>query len=348
MKKQKVLSLVMLAGLMVQSSFAGIEGEGSKGGGGGDARTEGRIDEIRADILKWIEQGGFRSLMLSNGVSHESYAKTMGDFLRPQEVVVTAIKTNEENPNDEELNTRVNGQPKTCKGFFSKKDQRPHILCNVERFWETSESDQYRLVHHEYAGLAMLEKNIGAASDYSISKQITDYLEMTAVLRLAVKDREMLKSRCKLSIEVKETDFRCEKFGRRKVVDSYDCQQNGVRCRMMGLADLLDRTSWSSHHTYSTLKYTTTYRYYLDEMSLVGCEGAALNIAQLNYYHVKSVSFKFANRDAVFVTDKKILRKKLKVSPQSSLTAWEKKFGINEYQVIDEVDQSIVATCTFR
>jgi len=43
------------------------------------------------------------------------------------------------------------------------------------------------LIHHEYAGLAGIEKNDGAASDYEISDQLTDFLEKTSVLRLAVK-----------------------------------------------------------------------------------------------------------------------------------------------------------------
>jgi hypothetical protein len=220
MKKQNVLMSVLLASSIVCSAFAGIEGEGSKGGGGGDARTEGRIDEIRADILKWVQEGGSKALKLPQGLSSENYAKSMEDFLRPQEVVVTAIKSAEENPNDEELNVRVDGQPKTCKGFFSKKDQRPHILCNVERFWEMSESDQYRQIHHEYAGLALIEKNIGAASDYSISQQINDYLVPITVLRLAVKNNR----------PVKAFDNRCTVY-----VDFRSYSSNNPEMRKLGI-----------------------------------------------------------------------------------------------------------------
>jgi len=198
MKSSFIVTSVLLL-ISASTAFAGVGA-----GGGGDLKTEGRIDEIRSDLLKWISEGGAKRLELSQGTTYEAYVKTMEDFLRPQEVVVTAIKTSEENPNDDELSVRVDGQPKTCKGFFSKKDHRPHILCNVERFWETSEADQYRLVHHEYAGLALLEKNYGAASDYSISRQITDFLVPVTVLRLAVKNNrsisEEMDARCTISL----------------------------------------------------------------------------------------------------------------------------------------------------
>jgi hypothetical protein len=201
MKKQNVLMSVLLASSMVCSAIAGIEGEGSKGGGGGDARTEGRIDEIRADILKWIGEGGAETMKFSSDLSHGEYRSTMESLLVPHAVVVTAIKSAEEKMDDEELNVRVDGQPKTCKGFFSKKDQRPHILCNVERFWEMSESDQYRQVHHEYAGLGLLEKNVGASSDYSLSTQITGSLVPMTVLRLAVKKIQPPIEGCKLLVD---------------------------------------------------------------------------------------------------------------------------------------------------
>jgi hypothetical protein len=54
---------------------------------------------------------------------------------------------------------------------------------------KTSEAGQYRLIHHEYAGLARIEKNYGSASDYEFSNQITNYLEHQTVLKLALKTR---------------------------------------------------------------------------------------------------------------------------------------------------------------
>ena len=43
------------------------------------------------------------------------------------------------------------------------------------------------MIHHEFAGLANAEKNIGASSDYFLSDQITKSLTQTVTLKLAVK-----------------------------------------------------------------------------------------------------------------------------------------------------------------
>ena len=69
----------------------------------------------------------------------------------------------------------------------SSIDSKAHILCNILRFKSTSESEQYKLIHHEYAGLAGVENNEGAASDYSLSTQITEYLTLQTVLKLGLK-----------------------------------------------------------------------------------------------------------------------------------------------------------------
>ena len=52
-----------------------------------------------------------------------------------------------------------------------------------------TQAEQYRLIHHEFAGLARMEQNQGAASDYSISSQITAYLVSVTRLQLSVRRR---------------------------------------------------------------------------------------------------------------------------------------------------------------
>lgn len=182
------LAAIVSTGFMaaLPSAIAG-EGGGVQGGGG-DAGTEMRIDEIRADISKWISEGGGYELKLPADISVEVYRAAMSRNLERHAVIIGAVTSAEESmTSDSELKVIVGGQPKTCRGFISSKDQRPHILCNVERFKATAESKQYSLIHHEYAGLALVEQNVGASSDYSISNQITDYLVSETVLRLAVK-----------------------------------------------------------------------------------------------------------------------------------------------------------------
>ncbi|MGK5084953.1 hypothetical protein WDW37_16820 [Bdellovibrionota bacterium FG-1] len=178
--------------LLVLSMNAHAAKEGGTSGGGGNT-GEIPVDEIRADILKWVSEGGAQGLKLPARTSYDEYRSSMTRFLLPHSVVLTAVtseqeKEEERKPNpDPELIVKVEGQPKTCRGFVSIRDNRPHMLCNSDRFKATSPSEQYRLVHHEYAGLAGVEQNMGASSDYEISNQITDYLVPETVLRLSVK-----------------------------------------------------------------------------------------------------------------------------------------------------------------
>lgn len=162
---------------------------GGVGGGGGDSLAESRMDDIREDILTWIKKGGAKSLKFTNSQNYKNYKALMTEALTQGRVVLSTITSAEsKKTNDPEKKVEVDGVAKTCRGFFSVKDSRPHILCNVERLNATPENKQYELIHHEFAGLVKIEKNIGAASDYSLSKQITKFLEVQPVLKLAVKD----------------------------------------------------------------------------------------------------------------------------------------------------------------
>lgn len=174
----------LLAVMLLSLSIHSYAQRDSKGGGGGDA-SESRVDEIRADILSWINKGGSQGLKFTNGITLEEYNQKMIELLTPKAVVVTFVE--KEDSQDDELQVSVDGKPKTCRGFFSRQTARPSIVCHIARFAATSPSEQYKLIHHEYAGLGYLEKNDGAASDYEISNQITEYLEETKVLKLAIK-----------------------------------------------------------------------------------------------------------------------------------------------------------------
>jgi hypothetical protein len=188
-KNWNLISFTLLALIAVLSPHSKAYAQGGSGhvGGGGDAAVEMRIDEIRNDLLKWIQDGGAQALTLPADLTYSQYQSSMNGVLQAQKVVVTGIPTAQENPNDDELNTTVSGQPKTCKGFLSARDTKLHILCNVERFKALTEAEQYRQIHHEYAGLVGVEKNEGAASDYFLSQQITDSLTLQPTLRLAVR-----------------------------------------------------------------------------------------------------------------------------------------------------------------
>lgn len=190
-------TLLLLSTFTLSSAFAGTfgPGDGSKGGGGGDA-AERRMNEIRADLLKWIDAGGAQALRLPERVSYGEYVSVMSKYLAPKAVGVTFT-------NDKVL---VDGKEKTCRNYRDQKSM-PQMLCNLDRFNKTLEGEQYRLGHHEYAGIDGLELNEGAQSDYEISDQIATFLEPQKVLRLVVKKApDALKQECSIRFATRKDE----------------------------------------------------------------------------------------------------------------------------------------------
>lgn len=179
---------------LFKSFIAKKKSGGSESGGGGDIQTEKKIKSIRDDILHWIKQGGAKDLNFSKTITYEDYLNgnknkqiyAMSDVLKDGAVTIVAFERSEENLSDIFLNTYVNGSPKICKGFISNY---AYIICNKEKFLDLTNEEQYQQVHHEYAGLARLEQNYAADSDYSLSKQITAYIEYKLIPKLVVKKR---------------------------------------------------------------------------------------------------------------------------------------------------------------
>jgi hypothetical protein len=182
MKRLLSISILSIAALLIGTSgHAGI-----KEGGGGDASEMG-VDQIRGDILNWIIKGGAAGLKnWPEGLNYDRYIEQMKIYLAPHYVVIGFVSTaQEKESSDPELKVVVDGQPKSCRGFVSIHDNLPHVLCNIERY-PTGGADQYRLIHHEFAGLAGIERNIAASSDYWASQQLTEYLMPETVFRLSV------------------------------------------------------------------------------------------------------------------------------------------------------------------
>ena len=128
-----------------------------------------RIQAISADIQSWILQGGPKELKLPENLCADRYSRSMLGEIKRATVSCTSDRL------------FIGSAEKTCINRDSE------IVCNIDRFMNrTSESDQYVLVHHEYAGLAGIEANPGAVSDYTISSQLTAFLEDVVVKRLAM------------------------------------------------------------------------------------------------------------------------------------------------------------------
>lgn len=140
---------------------------------GGDT-CEKRFRAVGDDVASWIQGGGSAGLTLPEGVTLPQYNEQMLAAIHSAKVSC------------QEAPVLVAGAEKTCRNFLDEHGA-PAVTCNFARFNETGEANQYVLVHHEYAGLAGLEMNEGAASNYFLSKQISAYLARETVKRLALK-----------------------------------------------------------------------------------------------------------------------------------------------------------------
>ncbi len=150
---------------------------GSEGTGGGDP-CEDRIKNVRDDIRSWILNGGAKNLKLGIGMSVKSYEEKMLFAMESTKIECVG-------PGDKQHPVKVNGTAKVCR--FDKFRSGSRITCDVTKFQGLGEADQYMLVHHEYAGIADIEKPDGDDSNYAVSNQISAYLVDQVVKRLAVK-----------------------------------------------------------------------------------------------------------------------------------------------------------------
>lgn len=172
-------------GLNAQLSKA--NGSLSKGGvatGGGDL-CEDRIQSIRDDLKKWIIEGGSQSLKLPTGFSAQKYKDEMLEKIQTTSVRCVG-------KGDAGYPVTVEGSAKVCR--FDRSSSLNLITCDYQKFQAMAESDQYVLVHHEYAGLADVERPNGSDSDYRVSNQISGNLVDQVVKKLAVKLAEGVKT----------------------------------------------------------------------------------------------------------------------------------------------------------
>jgi hypothetical protein len=155
------------------TTFTALAGNSDRGGGD---MCENRFKQVRDDIDSWIVRGGPQTgrLQLPSNLSIGDYASAMRAQIAEAKVNCVSDVI------------RVGETEKTCKKFVDEQNQS-QIVCNLDRFLNTGESDQYVLVHHEYAGLANIEVNNGDDSNYNVSNQITAYLEVQSVKKLVVK-----------------------------------------------------------------------------------------------------------------------------------------------------------------
>lgn len=192
---------------------------GTEGVGGGDS-CESRIQEIRDDIFSWIRKGGpqgFKNIP----ISVQEYSARMRPYLSVTKEESGAISPKTQIECVHHL-IEVHGVEKVCR--FDKSGSDSKITCNAKSFMDTNitpPDEQYRLIHHEYAGLAGLEVPSASQSSYIFSNQITNYLEQQTVLKLAIKnnsakpsDLESIKQGMKFALGNKNlSTYACEAKG---------------------------------------------------------------------------------------------------------------------------------------
>lgn len=145
--------------------------------GGGDV-CENKIKEIGKDLYTWIYKDGGRDLDLDE-ISYDDYKNNMLQAIN-QAKAINCIS----GERSEQI-LKVNGIEKTC--VFDKR--MSSITCDESKFMSKNIDDQYRLIHHEFAGLAGLENPNQENSNYKLSNQISYYLETITVKKLVIKNR---------------------------------------------------------------------------------------------------------------------------------------------------------------
>ncbi len=146
---------------------------GDRVGNGGDI-CEYKMRNITKDFEEWLIKDEYKGLQLPSGLIEEVYKEGM----------LNAIDKSFLSCSSEKL--YIGNAEKTCKNF-SDEVGILRIQCNFERFMKTKDKEQYLLIHHELAGVAGFEKNNGEASTYTITNQISTFLEKELVYKLGIK-----------------------------------------------------------------------------------------------------------------------------------------------------------------
>ncbi|MGZ3671889.1 MAG: hypothetical protein ACXWR4_18335 [Bdellovibrionota bacterium] len=181
----KALRFALFAGFLstLGTPVQGFARDGGVASGGGD-RCEERFQAVARDLAAWIRAGGPAALNFGGTTTPEAYSAKMLEQIGKARITCVA-------PGDDEYPVTVNGKPKECRNFVDEQGVS-RIVCDYDKFYgrlADPENDpvQYRIVHHEFASLAGIERPEEDRSHYQISDQITAFLADQLVKRLVVK-----------------------------------------------------------------------------------------------------------------------------------------------------------------
>lgn len=163
-------SLLLLASLLL--SFNVLAGQDK--GNGGDT-CERIMRNITNDIELWLLKDEFKGIKLLNSITEDQYKEEMLYAIKRSILSCTTDKI------------FVGTAEKTCKNFEDKAGNI-QVICNFGRFTKTEDEEKYKLMHHEFAGVAGFETNNGnEKSNYTISNQISEFLQVKEILFLGIK-----------------------------------------------------------------------------------------------------------------------------------------------------------------
>jgi hypothetical protein len=151
--KIALLSLMMTAPI----SYAQMDR-----GNGGDPDV-GKFRKIGSEIQSWIQGGYANKIVLPAGMTLKKYLTAMDAAFNAYHVSFV----------DQAVNVR--GVQRMCKNTNDKVNG-PQIVCQrslILRELNANSDGIYQLIHHEVAGIAGLEMNIGQESDTRLSDQIS-------------------------------------------------------------------------------------------------------------------------------------------------------------------------------
>ena len=136
---------------------------------------------------------------------------------------------------------------------------------------ETEVNTLYKLTHHEFAGLAEVEHNVGPDSDYHLSEQLNKFVGLTRVWKLGVVERPAEFSNLPTNLSSSTLRargesgssmiYQCGAYSREEgdTIISSDGRQMNIYFQAMFLADRVNLQDWDSN-TYGFCAYEKRIR----------------------------------------------------------------------------------------
>lgn len=171
-KSVGLIAVIFFTSVLYFNTAQAQSSGGTNGGGGGDP-CENKIKTIRKDIKKWIiDDRHFDVPRLPFRISHQRYSRKM---LAGVNFKVSCVQKG-----DPGFPVLVFGQPKVCRFDYFENSKKifKKVTCDYNKFMATSAQEQYKLIHHEIAGLAQLELPNKDESKYELTNMIMKYFKI--------------------------------------------------------------------------------------------------------------------------------------------------------------------------